>query len=183
MAALVAAVEDGRLPLARLEEAAARVRALAAWAHPTAEGAPSRDIGLDAARRALYVRGRPAAGPAPFVVELVPQANIAAGDLAYGLAELWPGADGIRLTSADDAGDVARRADGRPVVLVVRDAARHAWQRELVERLPDAIVVETGLPAGRDAAIETYGAGRVNLEAAIEALRPAGSARGPQSRS
>ena len=84
---------------------------------------------LDAARRALHVRGTPSAGPAPFVVELMPQANIAAGDLAHGLAELWPGADGIRLTSADDAGDLARRADGRPVVLVVRDAARHAWQR------------------------------------------------------
>ena len=76
----------------------------------------------------------------------------------------------FRLTSGADAAEVVRRANGRRVVLVVRNTARHAWQRELVQRLPEAIVVETGLPAGAEAAIDTYGAGRVNLQAAMESL-------------
>jgi beta-N-acetylhexosaminidase len=53
-------------------------------------------------------------------------------------------------------------------VFVVRDAHRHAWQRELVP--PGAVVVETGLPEWRPPAarayVATYGAGRANLEAA-----------------
>ena len=170
VAALVSAVAEGRLPRARLEDAADRVHSVTRWARPTADGAPGREIGLDAARRALAVHRPAAVGSDPLIVELVPAANIAAGDLAYGLAELWPGADALRLTSGADAAEVVRRANGRRVVLVVRDAARHAWQRELVQRLPEAIVVETGLPAGAEAAIDTYGAGRVNLQAAMESL-------------
>jgi hypothetical protein len=58
------------------------------------------------------------------------------------------------------------------VVVVVRDAHRHAWQRELVA--PGAVVVETGVPEWRPAAargwVATYGAGRVNLEAAAGLL-------------
>ena len=94
----------------------------------------------------------------PFVVELVPEANV--GELEHGLAALWPGADGIRVT--ETAVRSPCRTTGRS--LVVRDAARHPWQRELIRRWPEAIVVETGPP------IETHGAGRVNLAAAIEVL-------------
>ena len=58
------------------------------------------------------------------------------------------------------------------VVIVVRDAHRHAWQRDLVPA--GTIVVETGLPVWRPPAargwIATYGAGRANLEAAAELL-------------
>jgi len=57
-------------------------------------------------------------------------------------------------------------------VIVVRDAHRHAWQRELVA--PGSVVVETGLPEWRPPNargwIATYGAGRVNLEAAAEVV-------------
>jgi beta-N-acetylhexosaminidase len=56
--------------------------------------------------------------------------------------------------------------------VVLRDAHRHPWQRELVR--PGSIVVETGLPEWRPAAVRAYvathGAGRVNLEAAAELL-------------
>ena len=67
--------------------------------------------------------------------------------------------------------------EGRRLVLVARDAARHPWQQATVAAVaalrPDAIVVETGIP-GRFpdgvASIVTYGAGRANLAAAAEAL-------------
>ena len=77
-----------------------------------------------------------------------------------------------------DSAQLARSAEGRPLVIALRDAARHPWQQaiasELVELRPDAVLVETGLPGwlprGSMAHVETFGAGRVNLEAAAEAL-------------
>ncbi|HEX3686521.1 MAG TPA: hypothetical protein VHU60_02975, partial [Gaiellaceae bacterium] len=71
-------------------------------------------------------------------------------------------------------GDVLPALDsGRPVVLVLRDAHRHRWQRELV--VPGAVVVETGVPewrpAGARAFVATNGPGRANLQAAAEVLR------------
>jgi beta-N-acetylhexosaminidase len=61
-------------------------------------------------------------------------------------------------------------------VLLTRDAGRHEWQQalawELLALRPDTVVVETGLPGGVQAAVETLGAGRVNLEAAVDALAP-----------
>ncbi|MGI5339964.1 glycoside hydrolase family 3 protein [Streptomyces sp. CA-181903] len=58
--AIVDAVRSGELPEERLSDAAARVRALARWASKAGEGAregsaPTPDIGLTAARRALRV--------------------------------------------------------------------------------------------------------------------------------
>jgi len=107
------------------------------------------------------------------VVELVPEANIAAGEARHGLAELL-GATGARL---DGPGEVSPPRD-RPLVVVLRDAARHDWQRELASRLvsvrPDAVLVEIGLPGMRPPRaagyLVTHGAGRVNLEAAAELL-------------
>jgi beta-N-acetylhexosaminidase len=68
--------------------------------------------------------------------------------------------------------------DGRTPVIVVRDAHRHAWQRDvvsdLVTRTAATIVVEVGLPFwrpdGAAAYIATHGAGRANLAAAAELL-------------
>ena len=80
---------------------------------------------------------------------------------------------GVRLSERDDPATVAAAANGRPVVLVLRDAARHAWQRDVAALLPHATVIETGLP-GFPAALETHGAGRANLEAAVAVLSTAG---------
>ena len=58
-------------------------------------------------------------------------------------------------------------------MLVLRDAHRHPWQRELV--VPGAVVVETGVPEWRPAEarafVATHGAGRANLAAAAELLQ------------
>jgi beta-N-acetylhexosaminidase len=68
--------------------------------------------------------------------------------------------------------------DGRQLVVIARDAHRHAWERAALDaltvRAPDAIVVEIGLPYWRPAAaagyVATNGAARVNIEAAASAL-------------
>ena len=107
------------------------------------------------------------------MVELVPPANIAAGEAHHGLAEILD-APSVVVTGA---GDPDIPADRTPVV-VLRDAGRHPWQIEIAERVaaqrPDAVLIETGLPgrrpAGGAAYLVTYGAGRANLAAAAAAL-------------
>jgi beta-N-acetylhexosaminidase len=167
--ALTDAVRNGRLPLDRLADAAARVEAVSAWAVPhVVDADPS--VGLEAARRALRVDGDVRLDGPARVVELFAEPNMAAGPHEHSLAEAL-GSGG---------------ADGR-LVIVVRDAHRHQWARHETERLlaedPDAIVVETGVPLWRPPAacayVATHGAGRVNLQAAAEALRePSGRGAG-----
>ena len=162
--AIVEAVQAGRLDEERLREAAGRVAGLAAWTSPR----PSRDreAGLEAARRALRVEGDLSLDGGSLVVELWPEATIAAGEAHHGLGEIL-GAETIRLREGEPLPPLE---DG--VVFVVRDAHRHVWQRELVP--PGAVVVETGLPEWRPPVargyVATYGAGRANLEAAAELL-------------
>jgi beta-N-acetylhexosaminidase len=159
--ALTDAVREGRVPLERLAEAAGRVEALAGWASAPTPVDVSPSVGLDAARRALVVAGDPRLDGPARVVELSPEPNIAAGPHEHSLA-----------AALGASGD-----DGR-LVIVVRDAHRHEWERSETERLladhPDAMVVETGLPAwrptGARAYVATSGAGRVNLQAAAERL-------------
>jgi beta-N-acetylhexosaminidase len=162
--AIVEAVLAGRLDEERLHGAAGRVAALAAWASP--RPAHDREAGLEAARRALRVEGDPSLRGEPLVVELWPEATIAAGEAHHGLGEILD-AETIRLREGDRVSPL-----GHNVVFVVRDAHRHAWQRELVT--PGAVVVETGLPEwrpqGARAYVATFGAARVNLEAAAELL-------------
>jgi beta-N-acetylhexosaminidase len=166
--AVAEAVRGGRLSEERLLEAGGRIAATAAWA-----SSPSprndREAGAEAARRALRVEGGPVVPGEPVVVELRPPPTIAAGEAQHGLGELLR-AETIRL----EEGDPLPLLDpDRPLILVLRDAHRHGWQRELVT--PRSIVVETGLPEWRPenvrAFLATHGAGRANLEAAAELLR------------
>jgi beta-N-acetylhexosaminidase len=164
--AIVAAASSRRLPEDRLDEAAARVADTAAWTNLSPHR--DREAGAEAARRALRVEGDPRAGPGALVVECGPEATIAAGESGHGLAELLPAAEVVPLREGDPLPD----PEGRRLVLVVRDAHRHAWQRDLFR--PGAIVVETGFPVwrpdGAAAYIVTNGAGRANLEAVAERL-------------
>ncbi|HZE29052.1 MAG TPA: glycoside hydrolase family 3 N-terminal domain-containing protein, partial [Gaiellaceae bacterium] len=165
-AAIVSAVQDGALAEERLE-AASRVADLAAWTSP--RPFHDRAAGAEAARLALRVEGDPAAGEDPLVVELRPEPTIAAGPAGHGLGELLA-AETIRLHEGDR---LPTLDPGRPLVLVLRDAHRHPWQRELV--VPEAVVIETGVPEWRPEArafVATYGPGRANLAAAAELLAP-----------
>jgi beta-N-acetylhexosaminidase len=167
--AIVAAVRSGRLPEERLREAAGRVAATAEWASSPDPGHDD-EPGAEAARRALRLEGDPTLAGDPLVVELWPDPTIAAGESHHGLGELL-GTETVRLHQ----GDALPPLDpGRPLVVVVRDAHRHPWQRELVPA--GSIVVETGLPEWRPSAarayVATHGAGRANLEAAAGLLRP-----------
>ncbi|MFF9015783.1 glycoside hydrolase family 3 protein [Streptomyces sp. NPDC014870] len=197
--ALVEAVRTGELPEERLADAAARVRALAAWtqAHrvrgagsgPGAavqEGtAPGTEIGLVAARRAVTLT--PGELPytrvteAPYVAAFTPVANIAVGDetpwgVAAELERLLPGTEtGSFDEPSVDA--VLAAAKERRIVAVVRDAHRHPWMTAALDALlaarPDTVVVEMGLnqAAPRGALhIATHGAARVCGRAAAEAI-------------
>ncbi|GGO24103.1 hydrolase [Microbispora rosea subsp. aerata] len=186
------AVVAGRLSEERLADAAARVRALTAWqAQPVPADDRRDEIGLAAARRAIRVTRRTAAGvlpltAAPHVVELAPETNLAIDKgMPWGtgepLSKLLPGTTVARLREGDVhngvVGTALSQAADRPLVIVVRDAHRHPWQTDLLERLlaarPDGIVVEMGLPGRTDLGavhIATHGAARVCGQAAAEVL-------------
>jgi len=204
-AALVEAVRSGRLPGERLEEAAARVADLRAWTSAAAlpaaaraggapragdgagrtAGAPAAvPIGLAAARRAVTVSGQLPAAGSPLVVQLVPPSNLAVGAVPWGLAAFVPADSYREISTATPATDLAAAvspvladAAGRPLVIVVRDAHRHATAAGAVTLMlaerPDAVVVEMGLPVWRPAAgsyLASYGAARSNSRAAAEVL-------------
>jgi beta-N-acetylhexosaminidase len=129
------------------------------------------------------VEGVVAVDGAPLVVELVPSAGIAAGEARHDLGQILqrvrPETQVIRIATPPPGAEPSPVSlDERPLVLVVRDPERHAWQRalaaELIEAAGTAVVVDVGLPAwrpqGAAGRLVTYGAGRVNLEAAVERL-------------
>ncbi len=167
--ALVSAVHEGRLAEERLHEAAGRVAELAAWASSPQPG-HDLEAGAEAARRALRVEGDVSLTASTLVVELWPEATIAAGPADHGLGELLE-AETVRARQGEPFPELD---DPARAVVVVRDAHRHAWQRERVPA--GVVVVETGVPAWRPPAargyVVTHGAGRANLAAAAELLAP-----------
>ena len=156
LAAICAALAV-HVPEHRLEEAAGRMRELAAWVDPVTADA-DRSVGIDAARRALTSDGDTSFPDAPRVVELRATANIAAGEAEHSL-----GAVIVR------EGEVVPEAD----VFVVRDAHRHQWMRAAAD-VPGAVVIETGIPVWRPSAarghIVTYGGSRASYDAVGELL-------------
>jgi beta-N-acetylhexosaminidase len=178
-AAVVDAVQTGRLPEERLREAASRVHALSSRVQGLSLDAATGDVGLEAARRALFVDGDVTLARPPLVVELLPEASIAAGEANHGLADALGSAELVRLRGEPlDPRALVEAHYGRQVVVVLRDAHRHIWQRVaaagLLEAAPDAVLVEVGVPLWHpDGAnyMATRGSGRVNFEAAAERLR------------
>ena len=176
---LAAAVASGRMTEERLADAAARVRAVAAWAaDASTDTRPGVAVAEEAARRALQITGHARLVDTPLVVELVTAPTNPAGESAGAgemLVSLLPGADLVRIDAESSAPQVTR---DRQLVIVAKEAHRHAWQRGVVESLVrtarDPIVIEVGLPYwrpnGGSAFVATYGGARVNLEAAAAAL-------------
>ncbi|MEV4833030.1 glycoside hydrolase family 3 N-terminal domain-containing protein [Nonomuraea sp. NPDC049486] len=181
--AIVEAVRSGALPEERLAEAAARVRAVSAWyagqaalrAQALAE--PDDPAGLEAARAALTVTGAARLTGPPLVVEVntrhsqaVDQVNPTGVTAA--LAAALPGTRRVPL----EPGAALPPLGTGPAVLVVHDAARHAWVRERIEQAvrerPDIVVIDTGIPAEPAGAahLATHGISRVSAQAAAERL-------------
>jgi beta-N-acetylhexosaminidase len=182
-AGIAAAVADPRrhgLPAARLEEAAARTGALAAWTRAAGRAGPaSEGLGYGAARRAVRVEGSLAEFAAPLVVQLEASSNLAEGRVPWGLGPHITGAEQVRAVAAETTPEaLIEAAAGRPIVLVGRHVHRHAAARMLAERLAAAhpvAIVEMGWPsAWRPPAVRafvtTYGASLANGRAAAEAL-------------
>jgi beta-N-acetylhexosaminidase len=175
--AIVAAVRDGRVSEERVAEAVARVRAATRTVGVRPGSDPDVGVGAIAARRAVRARGDVAIDGTPDVILLQTEPSIAAGPAGFGFSDairqVWPAATvSVLRAPGSDPGQTPNR-----VVVAMRDAGRHAWQRELVTRFleqrPDTIVVETGLPGWLPegaATVTTYGAARVNLEAAVALL-------------
>ncbi|MDQ7909835.1 glycoside hydrolase family 3 N-terminal domain-containing protein [Phytohabitans sp. ZYX-F-186] len=179
-AEIVGAISGGRLPLARVEEAAGRVDALSAW---TARSAPvtvsTTDLGYAAARRAVQVEGSLDGLGVPLVVQLVATSTIAEGPVPWGLGPHINGTEQVRVAVAEAvAADLLTRAGARPIVVVGRHAHRMPEARALIETLAanhPVTVVEMGWPSrwrpvGARAFVTTYGASHANGRAAAEAL-------------
>ncbi len=189
---LVTVINDGELSHRRVSDAAARVAALAQWARPVPAGAPDPELGAAAARRALFADGAVVPlSSAPYVLDaggrMSAQLADSAGSLLGVLRGRLPGTDGVRFTAAPELRWLDRQlamAAGRPLVIVVRDAHRQRWQRELLGRAlaarPDALVVGTGTTHDRGLAggayLGTRGASRASLTAAADLLAGRGSA-------
>jgi beta-N-acetylhexosaminidase len=186
VAAIVAAVQVGELTEERLVEAAGPHR----LALPVVDGPPEPDA-HEIARRAMSVDGPPLAPLRhTVVVTCRPPTGIAVGDVPWGIAAplraLDPSVVSHDVDRPAGADGLAREAGERPVVVVVRDAHRQRWQREViaaVERVrPDVIVVEMGWPgepapitSERGTYIRTYGASRVTGEALARVLYEGGT--------
>ena len=184
---IVDAVLDGRLPAARLEEAAERVACLRTWFGAPRTGETEESlIGLAAARRAVSLTGSTTPLVDPLVVEVDTPPTIAVGDVPWGFTPLLPRAEVVRVKpEVADVPEILRRATGRSLIVVVKDAHRYETSQSVVSALlatrPDTTVVEMGLPYWRpDGArgyVATLGAGRANVEAAADRLY-SGSRRG-----
>ena len=200
--AILAALDDGTLPVRVLEGAAARVRALGeALAGAEAKATDAARTPLDAAsvaRAAISVDGPVAPSPGPRTVLDVrgrPTLAVAvdgdgdsAGDADIVADALADGGRVVRLDLAAAAGPALRPAvaaiaetDGALVVLADAVGA-HSAQRDVIEQLgairPGAVVVNVGMPGGRLplSALHTRAANLLAAEAAravlAEGIRP-----------
>lgn len=185
--AVVTAVRDGRVPLARLEQAAQRTAVLARTPAVSGDGitpAQAFHLAVTAARRALRIEGDLPKLDRPLLIQIDSPATIAAGELPWGITPyLNNGAAADLVRVHPDDGVSAERlltaAAGRQVLVVSRDTHRHRFARDLVATLaarhPDVVLVEMGWPAawrpeGLRAYLATYGSSRANARAAAEAL-------------
>ncbi|WP_431907586.1 glycoside hydrolase family 3 N-terminal domain-containing protein [Micromonospora carbonacea] len=184
-AEIVAALRDGRLGRARVEQAAGRAAALATGtrAAPHAAAGPPAptptDLGYAAARRAVRVEGDVAGLGRPLVVRLDAATTIAQGRVPWGLGPHLAGSEEIRVVAAEaDAAALRAHAGERPIVLVGRHLHRLPGGAALADALAAAhpvVVVEMGWPgrwrpAGARAFVTTYGASHANGHAAARTL-------------
>jgi beta-N-acetylhexosaminidase len=172
-AALEAAVADGTLSQERLDDAAARIAALAAAVAPPSgfDTLSAPEPAFDTARAigAFDVTPDLVIEPGAAILTLETVANIAIGHAPWG-----PAAAGAETTPVfeGDEPDIA----GRAVVLIGKDNHRRAWTRAAIDRArelnPSVVVVDMGWPSSDRAYadIATFGASRFAGEALLTLL-------------
>ncbi len=146
-AAIAAAADDGRLPLARLEEAYARVTCLRETGSPPLPldaFAPHEGIGREIARRAVtLVRGIPHADPLASIAVAFGGSGKHLQREAPALAEWDASIDPPPAETESILAEIAR-CRRRPLILA-RRAHRHGAQAgaiaRIIDRHPDALVV------------------------------------------
>jgi len=187
-AAIVAAVADGRLARERLEAAAGRGETCqGAWRdvrgdsprHVTISPVSRGNAALDpaqvaGARRALRIEGTLPDLQGAMVVTVPTTANVAVGEVPWGLEP-----DAIaRVGEEPPPAVTAAQAEGRPLIVQVRDAHRRPEVGALLAALAPAVVVEWGWPGEYDGGrICPHGWSRPGAVAVTEALRAAGWGR------
>ncbi|PFG43839.1 beta-N-acetylhexosaminidase [Isoptericola jiangsuensis] len=168
VAALTAAVSDGRVTVERLAGSAARTARCAAVQHDRrartgVERGPEaalraldvlRQVGRRAARATVSRTGESRLSAAPLVVDLRRRTDHAAGDrgrhVTDALAQRWPG---TTVVGPDEVAAAMLAAgpgqDGHPVVLLTREPPQHDADADrcaaLLAARPDAVVLHTGV--------------------------------------
>jgi beta-N-acetylhexosaminidase len=182
IAEIAAAIRDGWLPVARVEDAAERVATLSAWTRSAGCTAPApaeERIGYGAAQRAVRIEGSlPGLGSSLVVQMAEREVNMAVGDVPWGLGPHINGTEQLKV-SADTPVDEVRAAAGtRAIVVVGRNLHRVPGATAMIESLAvtnPVVTVEMGWPSqwrpsGVRAFVTTYGASRANGWAAAAAL-------------
>ena len=177
--AVLQAVHDERLTAERLADAAARTAQLARPGDPAARYEPQPDVG----GRCLEIRGELPRLSRPLVVECRTPNGMASGALPWSVADRIaarvPGTDSRLIGGAVDSGELSAEADGRTLVLVVRDPGRNPWQRSVLDAgmgHPSCVVVDVGWPseltggAAELPLVRTRGISPVLLDAAADVL-------------
>lgn len=185
---VLAAVQDGRLPAARVFDAAARVATLVARLRALREAitTPGTAVPPPLSPAGFRLRGPIAPLSAPVFLRLDTATNIAAGaDTPWGVGEhlrdeldrRLPGA--VLLTASDLTGvaDALAAHPERPLVVQGRDLARVeflvAATAMVHQRRPDALLVDLGwpeLPGDPPIDIATFGSGRGTASSLIALL-------------
>ena len=168
VAAIVSAVNDGRLGEERLGQAVSRMSQLSSPLAGKSAAKPREGAARLVARRAIRVEGHVTVGDEAVVIRLDSPSSNAAGEVPWGMAGALA-ARGVRIT--EDTGRL---------VIAVRDLHRQPENQvraaSLLESHSDAVVVEMGVPVCRPQAAKNYvatqGSARVCAEAAAAVMRP-----------
>lgn len=189
-AALLTAVSSGRIPEARLVEAAGRALALSAGPGAASGSAMSalgpidlaadRELSEDAARRALHVVGDIAPlRPGVVVVRCEAGRNFAIGSVPWGPLAALPAQLGATELVVVQGGAVPIEllSGASAVLLVTSDRHRYPWMEQTLSAVrtarPDAVLIEMGTSDVRDRdapAIASFGAGLANNQAVVDVL-------------
>lgn len=188
-AAIVAAIDSGRLDIERLERSAARNTALADRPVPRLRTTPEEvmanlyELGVRAARQSLITRGSLIVERPWVLLDLRRRIKYASGRnstaFADRLLEMIPDGEVVAPGDADEAR--AAMDDEHDVLVLTREPLADTAEGELLAAVlaerPDAIVLHAGVAAAAPAAerlVCCHGVGRANGTAVAELLRGLG---------